>query len=87
MSDNNNNKGEIKMEIQKHGEFASHILNEDGINKAKKIAEAFDVLLSTLESSYCDEGRSFSICKTKLEEACFFAKKSMATDLRNQKQD
>lgn len=65
-------------------EFAVHMLNEQGKEKAQRIAKAFDDLLNTLagesiESSLCPPGREFAIVKTKLEEACFFAKKSMAT--------
>lgn len=65
-------------------EFAVHTLNEAGIEKAQQIAAAFDALLETLKGT-CVAGRHFSIVKTKLEEASFFAKKSMATDLANQK--
>ena len=59
-------------------EFEVHILNEDGIQKARDIAEIFDHTLELLKQ-FCPESREFSIVKTKLEEACFFAKKSMAS--------
>ena len=67
----------------KHSEFAVHKLNEDGMNKAKKIADIFDSTLTNLEE-LCMSCREFSIVKTKLEEACFFAKKAMAINLINQ---
>ena len=65
--------------------FAVHMLNESGKTKAVAIAEAFDSLLASLVSDGgCGDGREFSICKTKLEEACFFAKKAMASKPENQ---
>lgn len=64
-------------------EFAFHKLNQDGQNKAQEIALLFSHLLVQL-NPLCIEGRELSICKTKLEEACFFAKKSMAINLINQ---
>ena len=63
--------------------FQFHKLNQDGISKAKVIAETFDNLLNDLHS-YCPEGRELSIVKTKLEEASFFAKKAMANKAENQ---
>lgn len=67
-------------------EFGVHILNEEGIAKAKDMAWKFSELLYWLEQpGMCVEGRELSIVKTKLEEACFFAKKAMATNLTNQK--
>jgi len=66
-------------------EFQVHILTPDGLGKAKDIAFAFDMLLDRLKE-YCPEGRELSIVKTKLEEACFFAKKAIANDPSNQKQ-
>lgn len=60
-----------------HAEFAVHMLTDDGKVKAKQIAEAFDGLLTTLEA-ICPNGRPLALTKTKLEEACFFAKKAMA---------
>lgn len=64
-------------------EFAVHKLNEEGMTKAKVIQATFDDCLNKL-TTVCMEGRSMSIVKTKLEEACFFAKKAMAINLTNQ---
>ncbi len=61
-------------------EFKVHMLNEGGKIKAGEIAQAFDVCLDEL-TRLCPEGRELSIVKTKLEEACFFAKKAMANAL------
>ena len=59
-------------------EFQTHKLSEAGFKKARAIAQAFDDCLEKLKE-LCPEGREFSITKTKLEEAAFFAKKSMAS--------
>jgi hypothetical protein len=66
-----------------HREFEVHILNPTGITKAKEIASTFDALLTVLDQ-LCPAGREYAIVKTKLEEASFFAKKSMATQPENQ---
>jgi len=58
-------------------EFQTHKLDDAGFEKARSIAEAFDECLEKLKW-LCFEGREFSIAKTKLEEAAFYAKKSMA---------
>ncbi len=63
-------------------EFAVHMLNEQGKNKAREIAEAFDDCLEKL-LKLCPPNRELAITKTKLEEACFFAKKSMASSDEN----
>jgi len=69
-------------------EFGVHLLNEDGIKRAKEMAHRFSDLVAWLEmSGVCVQSRELSLAKTKLEEACFFAKKAMATNLVNQKQD
>lgn len=66
--------------------FATHKLNKDGMEKALKIAYIFTNALHELEQ-LCMEGREWSICKTKLEEASFFAKKAMAINPANQLQE
>lgn len=69
---------------EKNPEFATHMLNDDGIYKAKHIQEIFDVCLNSLTPLCSGSGRELSIVKTKLEEASFFAKKAMAKLERNQ---
>lgn len=67
--------------------FAVHKLNDDGQKRAAQIAAAFDDLLTELNSICLPgpaPGRTFSLCRTKLEEACFFAKKSLAEKPENQ---
>jgi hypothetical protein len=65
-------------------EFTFHKLNDTGIHLACKIAQAFDDCMNSL-TTLCPVGtREFSIVKTKLEEACFFAKKAMANCIENQ---
>ena len=66
-----------------HESFKVHMLNDRGKEKARRIAEGFDELLTDLQQ-VCPEGRSLSIVRTKLEEACFFAKRAMASEPENQ---
>lgn len=66
--------------------FQSHTLNGAGKAKAIEISEHFDALLKSI-APFCPASREFSICRTKLEEACFYAKKSMASQPENQQQD
>lgn len=63
--------------------FKVHLLNEDGKLLAVKMAEDFTTLLSSL-SAVLQDSRDFSIVKTKLQEACFFAKRALATQERFQ---
>lgn len=65
-------------------EFQVHLLNEEGIAKANNLASLFDGLLNELKG-IVPPSRELSIVKTKLEEACFFAKKGIANDASNQK--
>ena len=64
--------------------FQTHKLNDNGFYKAKEIAVAFNSLLIQLEHLCPIDNREFSIVKTKLEEACFYAKKTMANESINQ---
>lgn len=66
-----------------HQAFRVHMLNEKGKSLASEIAGAFDELATRL-ASVCPLGREFAIVVTKLEEACFFAKKSIANVEANQ---
>lgn len=65
-----------------HKEFAIYKLNEVGMKKAEELRDHFDTLLEKLET-ICPDSREFSIVKTKLEEAAFFAKKSIAVSPLN----
>ena len=66
-------------------EFEVHRLNTLGMEKAQAIAETLDAALEKLEV-VCEggDGRCMALVRTKLEEACFFAKKAMATNRDNQ---
>ena len=59
------------------------MLNADGKSKAATIANAFDTCLTTLLAVNPEASREMSVCRTKLEEACFFAKKAMASKPEN----
>lgn len=63
-------------------EFDSHQLNERGQRKLGDIRKTFDECLGRLVL-FCGEGRHFSVAKTHLETACFFAIKAMANDPAN----
>lgn len=76
-------------------EFQTYALNQAGIDKSNRIAEAFDRLLVELTTpiptgdgsqafSLCPPTRELAIVRTKLEEAAFFAKKAMASEPVNQ---
>lgn len=65
--------------------FRTHLLNEGGIMKARKVGLAFAQLLGELRE-ICPAGRELALVTTKLEEACFFAKKSVARMPENQKE-
>lgn len=64
-------------------EFEVHMLNESGKVKAAAIAVAFDECLDRLLKVSPEPSREMSVCRTKLEEACFFAKKAMASKPEN----
>lgn len=58
-------------------------MNKDGMQKAQQISAIFSEALRQLET-VCLPSRELSIVRTKLEEACFFAKRAMAIDPKNQ---
>lgn len=65
-------------------EFAVHMLNEQGKDKAALIAEGFTRCLNLLEDVCGTDGCEMSIVRTKLEEASHYAKRSMAQRPENQ---
>ena len=70
--------------------FEMHKLNTPGMVAALDIADAFNELLIKLGTlcPLCPMNvREMAIVRTKLEEACFFAKKAMANLKENQAQD
>lgn len=68
---------EIKFEKIENPEFSFYKLNELGVEKSKLIKDIFNDALNKI-NCICPPSRELSIVKTKLEEACFFAKKSIA---------
>lgn len=64
--------------------FRVHRLNESGLNKADKLANCFTQLKESIDEMVPGSSREKSIALTKLEEACFFAKKSIANLPENQ---
>lgn len=67
-------------------QFTVHKLNETGFSRAQLLAEKFSQLLEFCEE-VGKEGRELSLAATKLEEACFFAKKSLALNAQNQAEE
>lgn len=63
-------------------EFQVHMLNDAGKAQATQIAEVLSEALNKLEA-IVGSGRELAIVKTKLEEACFFAKRGMASKPEN----
>ena len=65
-----------------HKEFQVNKATDEQMNSCAEIARAFNQLLNELEY-ICNQSlefrfsREFNIAKTKLEEACFYAKKSI----------
>lgn len=73
--------------------FTFHKLNATGQQRARDVASLFSRLVEELfdvahgpigSPSEADARRCSAIVKTKLEEACFFAKKAMALQSANQ---
>lgn len=76
---------EVTGETVNNPEFEVHLLNEQGIEKARTLASLFDSLLDAVVAINPDKSREMHLVRTKLEEASFFAKKAMANQPENQK--
>lgn len=79
-----NEQNEEPVTIKIRDEFAVHMLNTDGKERAADIAKLFSVFLNNLEAVTGSEGRNMALARTKLEEAAFFAKRAMAVKAENQ---
>lgn len=64
--------------------FKHHKLNGEGMKKCEAISQEFNKLLEALESMTPTGNREFALVKTHLEQACFYAKKSVALQPHNQ---
>lgn len=60
------------------------MLNPAGIARATELGEAFSTLLETIEQMV-PPGHERALVVTKLQEACFFAKRAIAIIPENQK--
>lgn len=65
--------------------FKVHLLNDKGIEIADKIAWLFSKIEEDINELSPGDCREKSIALDKLEESCFFAKKSIAAQVKNQK--
>ena len=64
-------------------EFDVHLLNEEGIAKARSIALSFSVLMDHHDDIPACREKSLAI--TKLQEAAFWMKRAIAIDTQYQK--
>jgi hypothetical protein len=68
--------------------FRHVVLNPTGAAKCDRIAEAFEKCLAEVRGAVdFQEGREMAIVRTKLEEACSFAKKAVALTKSNQAEE
>ena len=65
-------------------EFKVHLLNAKGLQSAEIAASAFETLLATLDEGCAIGGRERALVVTKLQEASFWAKRSIAINPAHQ---
>ena len=58
-------------------EFQTHLLNERGLVAVSDVGQVFSDMLDKIET-LIPPGRERAIVITKLQEACFFAKRAVA---------
>jgi len=64
-------------------EFQVHLLNAQGLNRAKELGEVFSDALDNIEV-LIPAGRDRALVITKMQEASYFAKRAIAADPANQ---
>jgi hypothetical protein len=65
-------------------EFAVHILNAEGLAKARILGAQFSDFLDAIEAHIGKDGREMALVRTKLQEASYFAKRALAVQPANQ---
>jgi hypothetical protein len=65
-------------------EFTVHVLNAEGMRRARDLGKLFTCFLNDLESQCGTSSREMAIVRTKLQEAAFFAKRAIAVAPENQ---
>lgn len=65
-------------------EFEFIKLKNEAIRECNEVATLFSIFWDNLQTM-CPPGRELSLVKTKLQEACFFAKKSISLEPSNWK--
>jgi hypothetical protein len=65
-------------------EFAVHMLNDEGKQKATALARLFTDLLNGVEDISGTAGREVALVRTHLELASYYAKRAMASRPENQ---
>jgi len=73
------------MDDQIRDEFKVHLLNEQGIERARELALEFSRFLNKVEELCGASGREMAIVRTHVQTASFFAKRALAERPENQK--
>ena len=64
-------------------EFKVHMLDPVKMERAVQLARIFEAMFASIKM-IVPPGRYLSLVQTKLEEACYFAKKGMAVAAENE---